>query len=104
VRRASVPEEEKEGDIFTIEHEGKSVLITVVEIEDEFVTCDLNHPWAGQTLSYEIKLQKIFPAADSARPFLPGGRKGLGWWDELSARRALWFPPLPSPHPRRRGF
>ena len=65
VRRASVPEEEKEGDIFTIEHEGKSVLITVVEIEDEFATCDLNHPWAGQTLSYEIKLQKI----------LPGGRQ-----------------------------
>ena len=65
VPRASVPEEAKEGDIFTIEHEGKSVLITVVEIEDEFATCDLNHPWAEQTLSYEIKLQKI----------LPGGRQ-----------------------------
>ncbi len=65
VPRASVPEEAKEGDIFTIEHEGKSVLITVMEIEDEFTTCDLNHPWAGQTLSYEIKLQKI----------LPGGRQ-----------------------------
>ncbi|MFP6689315.1 MAG: FKBP-type peptidyl-prolyl cis-trans isomerase, partial [Alphaproteobacteria bacterium] len=63
VPRASVPEEAKEGYIFTIEHEGKSVLITVVEIEDEFATCDLNHPWAGQTLSYEIKLQKILPGA-----------------------------------------
>jgi FKBP-type peptidyl-prolyl cis-trans isomerase 2 len=34
-------------------------LITVLEIEDDFATCDLNHPWAGQTLNYEIKLQKI---------------------------------------------
>ena len=65
VPRASVPEEAKAGDIFTIQHEGQSVLITVLEIEDDFATCDLNHPWAGQTLNYEIKLQKI----------LPGGRQ-----------------------------
>ncbi|MBT3629509.1 MAG: hypothetical protein HN527_15535 [Rhodospirillaceae bacterium] len=59
VPRASVPEEAKEGDIFTINHEGQSVLITVLEMMDDFATCDLNHPWAGQTLNYEIKLQKI---------------------------------------------
>ena len=61
VPRNSVPEDAKAGDIFTIDHEGQSVLITVLEIEDDFATCDLNHPWAGQTLNYEIKLQKILP-------------------------------------------
>ena len=65
VPRTSIPEEAKAGDIFTIQHEGQPVLITVLEVEDEFATCDLNHPWAGQTLNYEIKLQKI----------LPGGRQ-----------------------------
>ena len=59
VPRASVPEDAKEGDIFTVNHEGQSVLITVLEMMDDFATCDLNHPWAGQTLNYEIKLQKI---------------------------------------------
>ena len=65
VPRASIPEEAKPGDIFTIQHEDQPVLITVLEVEDDFATCDLNHPWAGQTLNYEIKLQKI----------LPGGRQ-----------------------------
>jgi FKBP-type peptidyl-prolyl cis-trans isomerase SlyD len=65
VPRTSIPEEAKAGDIFTIQHEGQPVLITVLEVEDEFATCDLNLPWAGQTLNYEIKLQKI----------LPGGRQ-----------------------------
>jgi FKBP-type peptidyl-prolyl cis-trans isomerase 2/predicted ATPase len=59
VPRASVPKEAKAGDIYTIEHENKPVLISVAEITDEFAVCDLNHPWAGQTLTYEIKLQKI---------------------------------------------
>ena len=62
VPRASIPKEAEAGDIYTIEHEGQPVLITVVEIEDEFATCDLNHPWAGQTLKYEIKLTKILPS------------------------------------------
>ncbi len=61
VPRNSVPEEAKPGEIYTIEHDGQSVLITVLEVEDDFATCDLNHPWAGQTLNYEIKLQKIMP-------------------------------------------
>jgi FKBP-type peptidyl-prolyl cis-trans isomerase SlyD len=59
VPRASVPADAKVGDVYTAEHEGQPVLITVLEIEDDFVTCDLNHLWAGQTLNYEIKLQKI---------------------------------------------
>jgi FKBP-type peptidyl-prolyl cis-trans isomerase 2 len=60
-----MPEKAKEGDIFTIQHENQPVLITALEIEGEFATCDLNHPWAGQTLSCEIKLQKILPGGRS---------------------------------------
>ena len=62
VPRASIPKEAAAGDIYTIQHDGEPVLITVAEIEGDFATCDLNHPWVRQTLKYEIKLTKILPS------------------------------------------
>lgn len=39
--------------------DGQRVAATVVEIGDDIVTLDFNHPLAGQTLTFEIELVEI---------------------------------------------
>ncbi len=40
---------------------GKRALATVKEVGDEKLTIDMNHPLAGKTLNFEIKVVKINP-------------------------------------------
>ena len=39
--------------------DGRNVPVTVVEITDETVVLDANHPLAGKTLTFEIELMEI---------------------------------------------
>ncbi len=39
--------------------EGENVVLTVVEFNDDFVTVDLNHPLAGENLTFELEMVAI---------------------------------------------
>lgn len=39
--------------------DGRSVPVRVVEVADDMVTLDANHPLAGEDLKFEIRLQEI---------------------------------------------
>ncbi len=55
--------------------EGKPFRATIHAIHEKTVTLDLNHPLAGKTLRFKIKILEIAPAASSssirAHPPLP---------------------------------
>jgi FKBP-type peptidyl-prolyl cis-trans isomerase 2 len=54
----SAPEGLQVGDAVTLGNGGRG---TVLEITDEFVKIDANHPLAGQALTFEIELVSINP-------------------------------------------
>lgn len=54
----SAPEGLEVGDAVTLGNGGRG---TVVEISDEFVKIDANHPLAGEALTFEIELVSINP-------------------------------------------
>jgi FKBP-type peptidyl-prolyl cis-trans isomerase SlyD len=40
-------------------HSGHSISAVIVEVRDETMVLDLNHPLAGKTLNYEVKVLEI---------------------------------------------
>jgi peptidylprolyl isomerase len=49
-----------EGDQLQMQtQDGQSIPVQVVEVGDESVTVDANHPLAGQALTFEIELVEI---------------------------------------------
>ncbi len=52
-----------EGDEFLAQSpDGDEVLVRVLELRDEAVVVDANHPLAGKTLRYEVKVRDVRPA------------------------------------------
>jgi FKBP-type peptidyl-prolyl cis-trans isomerase 2 len=49
----------EEGQRFRASADGQDVLLTVVEVDDESVTVDANHPLAGKDLIFDIELVEI---------------------------------------------
>jgi FKBP-type peptidyl-prolyl cis-trans isomerase SlyD len=48
------------GDEFTAESpDGDDVALTVLEVEDDTVVVDANHPLAGMTLRYHVKVREV---------------------------------------------
>lgn len=45
--------------------EGKPMQATVIEVKDGIVTFDMNHPLAGQKLTYEVEILGIEPAPEN---------------------------------------
>ena len=43
------------------DEDGEAFMVTVVEITEEGITLDANHPLAGENISYEIELMEILP-------------------------------------------
>ena len=57
VERAELPDDAKLGDEFEAESEdGEPVFLRVVELEEDVVHLDANHPLAGQTISLELSV------------------------------------------------
>jgi len=57
IARSQFPKSEiKEGDIFEVQKGGNVHLITVVEITDDKVTVDANHPLAGKDLTFFVEV------------------------------------------------
>lgn len=47
------------GEIIRVEVLKKPCLVTVVSVTDKSITVDANHPLAGETITYEITIEKI---------------------------------------------
>lgn len=73
------PTEVKVGDEMVAESpEGEEAIMRVVEVKDETVVVDANHPLAGKTLRYKVKVREIREGseaeiAEAARAFDEAG-------------------------------
>ena len=62
VPRSKFPDDAKveEGAQFQATNEtGHTINLTVIDVSDDTVTVDGNHPLAGQTLNFDLKLEEI---------------------------------------------
>lgn len=60
IPRANFPDDDIEiGMRFRAEGHGGSRIFTVVEVNDDEVTVDANHPLAGQKLSFDVTVVKV---------------------------------------------
>jgi FKBP-type peptidyl-prolyl cis-trans isomerase SlyD len=65
IDRGEFPEQIAAGDEFIAEsEEGEEVTMRVVEVRDDAVIVDANHPFAGQTLHYQVKVEDVREATD----------------------------------------
>jgi FKBP-type peptidyl-prolyl cis-trans isomerase SlyD len=67
VDRSDFPEPAKvsEGDEFVAESaDGEEVVMRVVELRDDSVVVDANHPLAGMTLHYSVRVRDVRAATD----------------------------------------
>ncbi|OGX07055.1 MAG: hypothetical protein A2Z88_03110 [Omnitrophica WOR_2 bacterium GWA2_47_8] len=57
VPRKEFPVKEvKEGDLFQVEKEGEMNVVRVIEIADDKITIDANHPMAGKNLIFVVEV------------------------------------------------
>lgn len=60
VERAEVPADVKEGDELVAEaDDGEEFAMNVLEVRDDAVVVDANHPLAGTTLSYHVTIRDV---------------------------------------------
>jgi FKBP-type peptidyl-prolyl cis-trans isomerase SlyD len=65
VDRAELPDEVAVGDEIVAEaHDGDEVTMEVVEVKPDAVVVDANHPLAGMTLHYKLKVREVRDATD----------------------------------------
>ncbi|MEO8874337.1 MAG: FKBP-type peptidyl-prolyl cis-trans isomerase [Polyangiaceae bacterium] len=65
IEREEFPEQIVAGDEFIAEAEdGDEVTMRVIEVRDDAVIVDANHPFAGQTLHYQVKVQEVRTATE----------------------------------------
>lgn len=65
IDRGEFPEQIAAGDEFIAEsEEGEEVTMRVVEVRDDAVIVDANHPFAGQTLHYQVKVEEVREATE----------------------------------------
>ena len=66
VERSEFPADVAAGDCYEAEDEdGRPVLLQVLEVTDEGVLVDSNHPLAGQTLRFEVEAREVRPATEA---------------------------------------
>ena len=66
VDRADFPEDVAAGDCYEAEDEdGRPVLLQVLDVSEEGVLVDSNHPLAGQTLRFEVEAREVRPATEA---------------------------------------
>ncbi len=62
VPKSSLPEkvEPKEGMLLQVKtQQGQNVPVKISEVKDETIVLDLNHPLAGKTLDFDVKIESI---------------------------------------------
>jgi len=65
VDRADFPDDVAAGDCYEAEDEdGRPVLLQVLDVSEDGVVVDSNHPLAGQTLRFEVEAREVRPATD----------------------------------------
>ena len=65
VDRSDFPEDVAAGDRYEAEdEEGRPVLLQVLDVSEDAVLVDSNHPLAGQTLRFEVVAREVRPATD----------------------------------------
>jgi FKBP-type peptidyl-prolyl cis-trans isomerase SlyD len=65
VDRSDFPDDVAAGDCYEAEDEdGRPVLLQVLDVSDEAVLVDSNHPLAGQILRFEVEAREVRPATD----------------------------------------
>jgi FKBP-type peptidyl-prolyl cis-trans isomerase SlyD len=65
VDRSDFPEDVAAGDRYEAEDEqGRPVLLQVLDVTDEGVLVDSNHPLAGQQLRFEVEALEVRPASE----------------------------------------
>lgn len=89
VDRAELPEGVEIDDEFEAEQDGEPIALRVVEVTDDAVLVDRNHPLAGETIRFDVIVREVRPPTD----------------EELEAARAsaprvhLGFVSSPEPEP-----
>ncbi|HVU03749.1 MAG TPA: FKBP-type peptidyl-prolyl cis-trans isomerase [Polyangiaceae bacterium] len=83
VARSELPEDIAEGDEFEADREGEDgpVVLKVLEVREDAVVLDTNHPLAGQDVRLRVKLVGVRPATaaeiEAAEAALLAGEEGL---------------------------
>lgn len=63
VERGEVPEDARPGQELLAEREdGSLVGLTVLDVQDDFVVLDTNHPLADQKVRLELQVEDVWPA------------------------------------------
>jgi FKBP-type peptidyl-prolyl cis-trans isomerase SlyD len=66
IERSEFPEGVQPGDEFVATSpDGHEVVLHVIEVNEDGVLVDANHPLAGMTLHYEVEVKSIRPATES---------------------------------------
>jgi FKBP-type peptidyl-prolyl cis-trans isomerase SlyD len=66
IERAEFPATVQPGDEFVAASpDGEEVVLQVVEVNEDAVLVDANHPLAGMTLHYEIEVKSVRGATDT---------------------------------------
>ena len=66
VDRSDFPDDVAPGDAYEAEDEdGRPVLLQVLDVTEEGVLVDSNHPLAGQILRFEVEAREVRPATEA---------------------------------------
>jgi FKBP-type peptidyl-prolyl cis-trans isomerase SlyD len=66
VERDEFPADVAAGDRYEAETEtGELIVLRVVEIADDLVVVDINHPLAGQTVRFDLEVRSVRPATEA---------------------------------------
>lgn len=65
IAREELPPEAAPGDVFEAEHEsGTTLLLKVLDVRDDSVLLDTNHPLAGQRVLFDLEVLAVRPATE----------------------------------------
>lgn len=77
------PEKVKEGDEFIAESpDGEEVPMRVLEVKADSVVVDANHPLAGVTLHYEVKVEEVREATEEELEDAAAAFEAAGYCDD----------------------
>lgn len=63
VDRSDFPENVAPGERFELENlEGGLLVVHVLDVQPDYVVLDMNHPLAGQEVSFQVEIQEVRPA------------------------------------------